>query len=88
MNYKELADTLQQPGPGTEAFYTAVDEAADILRRLDAAQGGVDGVMNLVVQYELCSYDHAAGAIALQQVRTAVEALALQSTPAPKEPQS
>lgn len=34
--YKELANRLQEPGPGTEAFYEACDQAAAILRSLDA----------------------------------------------------
>lgn len=34
-NYKELANRLQEPGPGTAAFYEACDQAAAILRSLD-----------------------------------------------------
>jgi len=54
-----------------------VREAVEILRRLDAAQGAVDGVMTRVIAFEACSYDPEAGAIALQQVRASVEDLAI-----------
>jgi hypothetical protein len=89
MTYKSIADTLQQPGPGTEAFYKACDEAAAILRRLDVAQGSVDGVMELVENFASClrqeGIDEGLGKVpnpaygveVEAKIRTAVEALAL-----------
>lgn len=50
-NYKELANRLQEPGPGTAAFYEACDQAAAILRSLDVQRPTVDEVMALADEY-------------------------------------
>lgn len=94
--YKELADRLEA------LQYRACDEAAAILRRLDAAQASVGVVMALTDEYGThCMHSGLAAAVfreeaaldaeakagdKFSEIRAAVEALALQSTPAPKEP--
>lgn len=76
MKYKALADRL-----GTlindEAFYDAVDEAAAILRRLEAVQGGVDGVMQLATELDDYGVETPNKAKIRNALRTTVEALAL-----------
>jgi len=82
--YKALADYLDGLATDLKILtcpesedQAKVREAVEILRRLDAAQGAVDGVMTRVIAFEACSYDPEAGAIALQQVRASVEDLAI-----------
>jgi len=78
MSYKELAAAVDP-----DNFVNASDslrgrkEAAAILRRLDAAQGGVDGVMQLATDLDDYGAETPNKAKIRNALRTAVEALAL-----------
>ena len=85
-DYKALADRLQEPGPGTEDFYAACDEAAAILRRLDAAQPVEYQILVLGTRWTHCAkhiYDMATDRSTVRALYASpVEA----RQPAPKEP--
>lgn len=99
-NYKELANRLQEPGPGTAAFYEACDQAAAILRSLDVQRPTVDEVMALADEYGTFSmqsgfynaeFDESSRAAdenasnKFAELRIAIEALAVPAAAQPLE---
>ena len=83
-NYKELADVVEGRIKGLIPFtqlakdeHAKIREAAAILRRLDAAQVGVDGVMNLAAVLGSYPFETSGKIITRAKLLAAVEALAL-----------